>query len=55
MIIAIPVFAEDEVRKDVGIRKKRCGIRKLENVMCILFVKCSKEEFEKLFLEFSQN
>jgi hypothetical protein len=39
--------------------QKRCGIRKkdveLKNVMCMLFVKCSKEGFEKLFLKFSQN
>jgi chromosome segregation ATPase len=44
-IIAIPVVAGVEVGKDV----------KLENVVCMLDGKCSKEEFEKLFLEFSQN
>jgi DNA repair exonuclease SbcCD ATPase subunit len=44
-IIAIPVVAGVEVGKDV----------KLENVVCMLDGKCLKEEFEKLFLEFSQN
>ena len=44
-IIAIPVVVGGEVRKDV----------ELENAVCMLDGKCSKEEFEKLFLEFSQN
>ena len=44
-ILSIPAVAGVEVGKDV----------KLENVVCMLDGKCSKEEFEKLFLEFSQN
>jgi outer membrane murein-binding lipoprotein Lpp len=44
-ILSIPAVAGVGVGKDV----------KLENVACMLDGKCSKEEFEKLFLEFSQN